>query len=235
VNFILTHRKIAVTELEIDLETDVISKIGTVFAPKHIPLGISVENGQLNRGDLNDWWQSRSIPASRQNFREAMETLGINSSKKLITKCFGLSLSDQYWINPVEKPLEDENFPYSVCENFISSETELVSAFYIHNTKKIKNTDEGYLYGHYLSCCQELGIPGAQSSLAQMLAADFETHEEQIKLLKDFSWLNLTDLIGVDEEFNEILRVSPFISNSRRDALCFALKERVRTLTRSAT
>jgi hypothetical protein len=58
-----------------------------------------------------------------------------------------------------------------------------------------------------------------------------EMHEEQIKLVKDFSWLNFTDLIGIDEEFNELLKKSPFIDNARRDALCFALRKRAETLS----
>ena len=33
--------------------------------------------------------------------REALETLGVSSSKLLLTRCYGLSLSDRYWIKPV--------------------------------------------------------------------------------------------------------------------------------------
>jgi len=374
--YILTHGTVATAEIEIDEETAAISNIGTVFAPEHVPVGISVNNNRPNRGDLNDWWHGRSIPASRQNIREAIKNLGVSSAGKLITKCFGLSLSDQYWVNPVQNPLKweevnffdnnfsedvgnilfgddvrdrkinlvspdntsdgwlkkkwkiidgkrclikggsdpfwqqplneamasvimkrlniphvpysviwEDSFPYSVCENFITSETELVSAFYIHNTKRIK--DAGALYEHYLDCCSELGIPEAQSSLDKMLTADylitnydrhfnnfgavrnaktlewispaplfdngssfwcnqsaanirgtekaksqpfFDTHEEQIKLVKDFSWLNFTDLSGIDDEFNELLRKSPLIEDARRDALCFALRERAQML-----
>jgi hypothetical protein len=52
------------------------------------------------------------------------------------------------------------------------------------------------------------------------------THEEQILLVKDFSWLDAACLTGVDEEFGELLRMSPFIDDARRDALCYALRER---------
>jgi len=379
-DYILTHGNISVAEMEIDEETAAISKIGAVFAPEHIPVGISVNGGRPNRGDMNDWWHGRSIPASRQNIREAIKALGVSSAEKLITKCFGLSLSDQYWANPVNAPLEWEkiNFfdngfsedvgdvlfgeavrggqlnlispdntsdgwlkkkwkiidgrrclikggsdpfwqqplneamassvmnrlgiphvhyyviwenglPYSVCENFLDSKTELVSAFYIHNTKKI--TDANLLYEHYVDCCKALGIPGAQSSLDKMLAVDyliansdrhlnnfggvrdartlewigpaplfdngssfwynqdaanvvstvskmgdtksqpfFDTHEKQIRLVKDFSWLDFAFLSGIDEEFGELLEKSPRIDAARRDALCFALRTRVKML-----
>ena len=375
-NYILTHRKIPVAEIEIDEETSVISGIGTLFAPERIPVGISVKNNRPSRGDLNDWWHGRSIPASRQNIRKALINLGVTSAGMLITKCFGLSLSDQYWVNPVENQLDwdkinfydnpftgdvgnilfggtagvgvinlispdntsdgwlkkkwtiingkrclikggsdpfqqqpvsevmaaavmkrlsiphvpysiiwEDGLPYSVCENFITSETELISAFYIHNTMKIK--DSNLLYNHYIDCCMQLGIPNARDSLDKMLTVDFlianydrhysnfgavrnaetlewitpaplfdngssfwcnqtavniyaannersqpffDTHEEQIKLVNDFSWLDHSVLSGVDEEINELLRKMPHIDAERRSAICFALRKRAKIL-----
>jgi len=373
--YILTHRKTPVVEIVIDEETAVISKIGTVFAPEHIPIGVSFKDKIPNRGDLNDWWNGRSIPASRQNIREAIAKLGISSTKKLIMKCFGLSLSDQYWVNPVDNPLEwekinffdkpfsedmgnilfneaigdklnlmspdntsdgwlkkkwkivgkkrclikggsdpfhqqplnevmasivmeridiphvpysviwDDGFPYSICENFVTSETELISAYYIHITKKIE--DINHLYDHYLDCCSGLGISNSQIHVDKMLVVDylianndrhfgnfgavrnavtlewvapaplydngssfwynqntknilntnetksqpfFHTHEKQIGLVRDFSWLDFSKLIGIDEEFNELLLKSPFIDVERRDILCFALRRRLEML-----
>ena len=367
------HRKTPVVPIEIDTETGVISKVGTATAPSHIPIGISWKNNQLNRGDLNDWWQGRSIPASRQNIRQAMKVLGIASTDMLPAKCFGLSLSDQYWINPVYSPLDwdeinffdkpfsedvgnvlfgnvpigalnlispnntsdgwlkkkwliidgkrclikggsdpfqqqpinevmaavimrrlgvphvsytllwENDLPYSVCENFITAETELISAYNIHNTKKIK--DPAKLYEHYVDCCNGLGIPNAQDMLDKMLTIDYliansdrhlnnfgavrnavtlewigvaplfdngssfwynyavakdddsaksqpflDTHEEQIKLVRNFSWLNLSDLVNIDEEFHELLRQSPLIDEARRDNLSLALRNRVKRL-----
>ena len=375
--YILMHRKRPVAEISIDTETAVISKVGEVFAPEHIPVGISFKDARPNRGDLNDWWQGRSIPPSRQNIRTVIKKLGVTSTHKLIIKCFGLSLYDQYWVNPADSPIEwesvnffenafsedvgdvmfgadvngrkinllspdntsdgwlkkkwkiiegkrclmkggsdpfqqqpvnevmavvvmkrlripyvpysiiwEDGLPYSVCENFITSETELVNGFYICNIKRIKSVGEQY--NHYLECCSALGIPKAQIHLDKMLTVDFliantdrhfnnfgavrnaetlewimpaplydngsslwynqsiadirsgnnksqpflDTHEEQIKLVKDFSWVDFTDLIGLDEEFNELLSASPFIDSARRDALCEALKERVEILSR---
>ena len=375
-DYILMHKKTAVAEMEIDEETAVISRIGTVFAPEHIPVGISVISNQPSRGDLNEWWHGRSIPASRQNIRAAIDRLGVSSADKLITKCYGLSLSDQYWANPIINPLNwdqinffdnpfsedvgnilfggtaqegkvnlvspnntsdgwlkkkwviidgkrclikggsdpyqqqpinemmaavvmrrlsiphvpysviwEQGLPYSVCENFITAQTELISAFYIHNVEKIRDAKQ--LYTHYLDCCAWLGIPNFRIHLDKMLAADylianndrhfnnfgavrnaetlewiqpaplydngsslwynqstaaiqnaktiksqpfFDTHEEQIKLVKGFSWLNFTDLNGIDDEFNDLLCKSPLIDTQRQDALCIALKNRVKML-----
>lgn len=45
-------------------------------------------------------WADRAIPASRSGIREALEALDISSTKMLLVRCYGLSLSDQYWICP---------------------------------------------------------------------------------------------------------------------------------------
>ena len=49
------------------------------------------------------------IPASRSGLREALETMGVASSKLLLTRCYGLSLSDHYWIKPADSGLTWHN------------------------------------------------------------------------------------------------------------------------------
>ena len=63
-------------------------------------MGVSVKKGVVDRAAFNHWWTDRSIPASRSGVREALETLEIADTKMLLVRCFGLSLSDQYWIKP---------------------------------------------------------------------------------------------------------------------------------------
>jgi hypothetical protein len=375
-NYILMHGKIPVAEIEVFEETSAILKIGEVFAPEHIPVGIDFINGKINRGDLNAWWSGRAIPASRQNFREAMQELGVTSAEKLLTKCFGLSLSDQYWVNPIDKPLEwekinffDNSFskdvgnalfgmniqgdeinltspdntsdgwlkkkwkiidgkrclikggsvpfyqeplneamatavmkclnvshtpytviwekevPFSVCEDFITHNTDLVSAFNIFNTKKRLNHRSEHQ--HFLYCCSELGITNADESISKILTVDYlinnrdrhynnfgavrnaetlewiglapifdsgtsfwndkntmsileiantsskpfrNTHAEQIELVKDFSWLDLSALKGIEDEFYAILSQSPYIDEERISNICKAFSERVKSL-----
>lgn len=96
----LMHRKIAVVELELDDATGFIQKIKTVYAEEHLPVGIQVKKGKVDRASLNEWWTDRSIPTSRSGIREALQTLDIANTKMLLIRCFGLSLSDQYWICP---------------------------------------------------------------------------------------------------------------------------------------
>ena len=71
-----------------------------------------MKKGMADRSALNAWWMDRSIPGSRSGIREALEQLDITDTKLLLVRCYGLSLSDQYWICPVGMDLkwEDINF-----------------------------------------------------------------------------------------------------------------------------
>ncbi|MCL2047923.1 MAG: excisionase [Defluviitaleaceae bacterium] len=145
--YTLMHRKIAVAEIEIDTETATISEISNVLAPEHVPIGIRLVDGRPHRGELNKWWTARSIPASRQNFREAMAGLGVSCSEELLTRCFGLSLSDQYWVSPAENPLEWDNINF-----FDNPFSEDVGDILFGNASKDKldlvspdNTSDGWL------------------------------------------------------------------------------------------
>lgn len=374
----LMHKNMPVLELELDNATCVIKKLGKVYAQVHIPVGIPVRRGVPDRAALNEWWINRSIPASRQGIREALNELNLSTTQKLLNKSFGLSLSDQYWICPADKPFTwaeinffensfsddmgnilfgkgssnekislmspdntsdgwlrkkwmvidgkrclikggsapayqepyneviasaimrrlgiphvpytltmQDGFPYSVCEDFISPDTELVSAWYVMQTQKRENHVS--VYEHYLNCCDVLGIPNIRESLDHMLVLDYlivnedrhqnnfgvvrnaetlewqgaapiydsgtslwfnqftnmiqptapvstckpfkTSHNEQIKLISSFDWIDLTALNDLDEEIREILRDAPTIDEKRRDALCMAVGQRVLMLS----
>lgn len=108
----LMHKRAPVIELDLDNETGFIQKIGAAFAPEHLPVGVGMKNGIADRAALNTWWTDRSIPASRSGVREAMETLQITDTKMLLIRCFGLSLSDQYWIRPENSELTWEKINF---------------------------------------------------------------------------------------------------------------------------
>lgn len=258
----LMHRRIEVAKLELDDETGIIRKIEAVMSAEHVPVGVPVKNGIIDRGELNKWWTDRSIPASRSGVREALETLNLNDTKILLVRCFGLSLSDQYWICPAGaeliwekinffdnsfsddmgdvlfgKPKKNEDFdfsspdntsdgylkkrwkiingkrclikggsnlerqqpfneviaskimdrlninhvsyniiwedgePYSVCEDFVTRDTELVSAWRIVQTQKKDNSTS--VYQHFVNCCKSLGAADVVPALDRMLVLDY--------------------------------------------------------------
>ena len=102
-----------VVELTISEHSGYIEKIGTVYAPSHLPLGTIIpsgkDKGKVERGFLNDWWLGRSIPASRDGIGAALQSIGVSSPSLLLEKCYGLSLSDHYWICPKGSGLRWEN------------------------------------------------------------------------------------------------------------------------------
>lgn len=178
-----------------------------------------------------------------------------------------------------------EGMPYSICENFIDSNTELVSAWYLMQTKKKQNHVS--VYRHFINCCEDLGVPGVQDAIDRMLVTDYlivnedrhlnnfgavrnaetlewagmapvydsgtslwldlpetmirkdanvickpfkTSHQEQLQLVSSFEWIDWSALSGIEEEFREIVKDSLFVSEKRRDAICNAIKGRVRML-----
>ena len=61
--------------------------------------------------------------------------------------------------------------PYSVCENFINHNTELVSAVSIN--RSMKKSNQFSSYEHFLNACQRLGIPGMKEFVDYMLVFDY--------------------------------------------------------------
>ena len=258
----LMHRKISAAEIEIDSDSGSITRILNVSAPEHLPIGVADQKGNLTRIGLNQWWTDRAIPASRSGLRDALDLMGILDSRQLLMRCYGLSLSDQYWIrpkgtdlswekinffdNPFSEDIGDILFevkpdheildfsspdstsdgnlkkrwkiingkrflvkggsepffqqpfneviaseimerlridhvpysvtaiqgrPYSLCEDFITSETELIPAWRILQTKKKRN--ETSAWQHFVDCCAELGIPGVVPFLDRMIVLDY--------------------------------------------------------------
>ncbi|MCO5386988.1 MAG: excisionase [Desulfosporosinus sp.] len=374
--YILMHKNIPVADIVIDSASGSISAVNQTYMESHVPVGIPVIKGKLNRAAINEWWKGRAIPASRDGIKNALMDLNISTTQQLLEKSLGLSLSDQYWICPADSgvkwshvnffdnpfsydvgnvlfgkgssgdeislispdntsdgwlkkkwqiidgrrclikggigaiqqepynevlasrimerlgiphvsytPMVQDDYPYSVCEDFITPQTELITAWYIMQTRQKPNHVS--LYQHYLNSCELLGIPSVVDSLDRMMVLDYiianedrhqnnfgvirnaETlewggpapiydsgsslwfaspqaligstrkltckpfkndHNEQIKLVTSFDWLDLSLLKGIDEEFREILRGSIFIDETRCDALCFALRKRVEML-----
>lgn len=105
------NKNTPVLELEIDEITNSVAHVGEVYNSKFAPICIEIDDGIANRADLQNWMLSRCIPASRDGLKNGLENLGfdmygLSSPSFLITKCFGLSLSDQYWINPKNSELK---------------------------------------------------------------------------------------------------------------------------------
>ena len=260
--YVLMHKNTPVADLQLDTDTGVIRSVGHVYNALHVPVGIPVKKGVIDRSALNTWWTGRAIPASRDRIRDALRELELASTQLLLDKCLGLSLSDQYWICPTssgvrweevnffqnafsddvgnillgrgsssgrvslmspdntsdgwlkkkwailderrclmkggsgatqQEPYNEvlassvmerlgiphvtytltvqEDYPYSVCEDFITPETELIPAWYIMQT--VKRPNHVSVYQHYMDCCEALGIPGVREAVDRMIVLDY--------------------------------------------------------------
>ena len=110
--YTLMHKSILVLDIELDEATGSVQKLGTVHQIGHLPLGTVDRHGIVDRTALNTWWIDRCIPASRSGVQQALETLGIRTPQLLLTRCFGLSLSDQYWVRLKNSDLQWENINF---------------------------------------------------------------------------------------------------------------------------
>ena len=60
-------------------------------------------------------------------------------------------------------------------------------------------------------------------------------HSEQIKLVKSFSWLDLSKLDGFTDECYDILKTANYIDEQRRSNICKGVAERIQMLTAEIT
>jgi hypothetical protein len=216
---------------------------------------------------------------------EALETLGVYNTELLLTKCLGLSLSDHYWVRPVDSDMtwESVNFfdnefsddigdvlfgsagmsigfnysspdntsdgnlqkrwkiidgkrcllksgtapfrqqpineviasiilerlgidhipytltwiddkPYSVCENFVSKNMELIGAARLMKIRPKANDENSYL--HFVNICSELGV-NIVPMLDRMIVFDYiianeDRHFGNFGLLRDPDTLEWT-------------------------------------------
>lgn len=109
---ILMNKNTPVMSLEYDDELHAFTKIIDLINPEYMPPGMISGDGMPNRRTVNDWWKSRSIPASRRHIHELRHVSGYDNILALAEKSFGLSLSDRYWLNdPISSmKYEDINF-----------------------------------------------------------------------------------------------------------------------------
>ena len=258
--YTLMQKNHPVMELEISQDGTRIESAGKIYDNLRIPVGIRMDD--MLCSDMNHWWHRRSIPASRSGIAQALRTLNLKIPQELLTKCLGLSLTDQYWVKPAgtEMMWENVNFfdnefsedignilfgnkpdsesldmmspdstvngwlrkkwkiiegkrclikgganffqepfneviasriagrlgishteywlayegkhhaPVSVCEDFITRDTELITAGEISRILPVETNDK---FAHFIRCCEFLEIPDYRQSLDEMLVLDY--------------------------------------------------------------
>ena len=92
--------------------TIVIDDSGRVVAYQDNNNGLSPYLGNSTVENIKKWWLMRAIPASRDTIKSLINSLEVTTSEEYLAKNLALSVTDTYWICPVNMDLkyEDINF-----------------------------------------------------------------------------------------------------------------------------
>ena len=115
---ILMNKNTKVLEAEYNEVSKFFDKIYEVFNIDYAPYILKSYyikdeiNNTIFRTNLSDWFKGRGIPSWRDKLDLLLHRLNIITPSELLDKAFGLSLSDQYWIKPVNSNItyDDINF-----------------------------------------------------------------------------------------------------------------------------
>jgi len=104
--FYLMHRNDPVCTVSIDPVTGAMLRVSQKKEQELLPLG-----GALDVQMLRKWWQRRAVPVGQGKIQRILEQMGITTPQEYLVKNLGLSLTDHYWIKPLDMALgwEDIN------------------------------------------------------------------------------------------------------------------------------
>lgn len=104
--YCLMHRDDPVCAISIDTVSGAILRASKPVNPELLPLGGSIDSAMLKK-----WWQRRAVPVGQGKIQRILEHMGIATPQKYLVKNLGLSLTDHYWIKPLDMELgwEDIN------------------------------------------------------------------------------------------------------------------------------
>lgn len=98
--FSLMHRDDPVCAITIDTVSGSIVRVAKPTDPELLPLGGSIDSATLKK-----WWQRRAVPMGQGKIQRILEQLGIATPQEYLVKNLGLSLTDHYWIKPLDMEL----------------------------------------------------------------------------------------------------------------------------------
>ena len=97
--YYLMHKDDIVTIVEIDQISGSITKVASKVKKELLPLGAN-----LSKDDLRSWWKRRAVPIQQGTIEMILKNQGISNAQSFLTRSYGLSLMDHYWIKPLDSP-----------------------------------------------------------------------------------------------------------------------------------
>lgn len=118
------HRNHKVAQVKIDSVTGNMNKVMKVMEESHLPPG-----GNLSQDDLRRWWQNRAVPSTQPVYE--LEKLKYTTPQQYLSANLGLSMSDHYWICPIDLSITWEKINF--FENPIGADQNVYSASHYFN------------------------------------------------------------------------------------------------------
>ena len=94
------HRDEPVCAISIDTVSGAIMRVSRPVNSELLPLG-----GCIDSAALKKWWQHRAVPIGQGKIQRILEQLGITTPQEYLVRNLGLSLTDHYWIKPLDMEL----------------------------------------------------------------------------------------------------------------------------------
>ncbi len=99
--FYLMHRDDVVVTMSIDNIGGNINKVSLNGIADLLPLG-----ARKSTDELKKWWARRAVPISQGNIKRILQSEDIPTTQSLLVQNLGLSLTDHYWIKPIDSALD---------------------------------------------------------------------------------------------------------------------------------
>lgn len=97
---VLMNKNTPVLEAEYNSGVGVFTNIYVLYNMDYAPYHLRNSNSLCVQ--LSEWFKNRCIPSFRDQLDLLMHRLNVHAPSELLDKAFGLSLSDQYWLKPID-------------------------------------------------------------------------------------------------------------------------------------
>lgn len=121
------HRDDPVCIISIDPISGNLLRVAKMTEVELLPPG-----GRIDAEALRTWWHRRAVPVTQDRILRILEEKGFSSPQEYLVRNLGLSLSDHYWIKPIDTEMcwQDVNlftndFRDSIGEMLFNPEAEI--------------------------------------------------------------------------------------------------------------
>lgn len=113
--YMLMHKNEICGSLIIDDDT------GSLKVYKDNGSGLSPFLGNADTRRMKRWWEGRAVPASRKMIQEVLKHAGCSNTKTYLAKNLALSMTDAYWIRPLDMDLKYEDVRLETMNPFLEN------------------------------------------------------------------------------------------------------------------